>query len=162
MECSEGCPREYHRENDGRAMTGAQAYGAWVPVAKEILTELAQAQSNPVSYGNLAAVVQERSGISAGLVPVAEWMGRVLTQVSTMPDGADLMRLVQTPAGNAKPKRTRTTGAKPASVNKPASEKQSTASRPAKGKPKAEDAEPTFCPIHFLQLSASGQCGECE
>ena len=162
MECSESCPREYHREKDGRAMTAAQAYGAWVPAAQAILVEMGEAQSGPVSYGSLAAVVQERSGISAGQVPVADWMSRVLSQVSALPDGTDLMRLVQTPAATTTPKRTRTTAAKPASVNKPASEKQLTASRPAKGKSKSDDAEPTFCPIHFLQLSASGQCGECE
>lgn len=155
MECSEGCPRGFHREKDGRAMTGAQAYGAWVPAAKEILTEIAGAPGT-ITYTDLAIAVQERTGISAGQVPLAEWIGRVGNLVSQQPGAEELVKIIREPVGIVKPKQTR------AKVVNPVSASNAAKANVAKAKPKAEEVELAVCPIHFLQVSASGQCGECE
>ena len=140
-------------------MTGAQAYGAWVPAAKEILLEAGQQQPPAIyNYDALAWAIQASSGISAGQVPVADWVGRVLDQLSVQPDGAELLRLVRKPVGTDKSRRSTPTSDK----RKLVASNKTLADKPTKSKAKAEAVELEVCPIHFLQLSASGQCSECE
>jgi hypothetical protein len=61
-------------------VSNADAYTAWTPFAREILLEAAASDRGVTTYSDLAAAVQERSGISTDQ-PAAEWVGRLLARV---------------------------------------------------------------------------------
>ena len=166
MECADSCPRGFHRERDARAMTGAQAYGAWVPAAGEILTELAPQYPATVTQAEFAAALQDRTGISAGQVPLGEWLGKVMADVGKHDGGEQLLRLIQLPPGavaaSKKTGRAKTAKATTVSATTDGQPTQSPKATRKPAKPRVEEVEIAVCPIHFLQLPASGQCAECD
>jgi hypothetical protein len=61
-------------------VSNADAYTAWTPFAHDILLATAASESGRITYNDLAAAVQEHSGISTDQ-PAAEWVGKLLARV---------------------------------------------------------------------------------
>lgn len=68
-----------HRANR-TYVSNADAYTAWTPFAREILLAAAASERGVITYGDLAAAVQEQSGISTDQ-PAVEWVGKLLARV---------------------------------------------------------------------------------
>lgn len=68
-----------HRTNRSY-VSNADAYTAWAPFAREILLAAAASERGGCTYSELAAAVQEQSGISTDQ-PAAEWVGKLLARV---------------------------------------------------------------------------------
>ena len=69
-----------HRSNS-TYVSNADAHAAWTPFAHDALIETARTYGAVIHYQDLAALVQDRSGITTDQVP-AHWVGKVLDRVA--------------------------------------------------------------------------------
>ncbi|ROS79127.1 hypothetical protein [Cellulomonas sp. PhB143] len=72
--------RGYWNESDGSAVDAATAHDRWAQDAYGVLTEIATEYGGLITYGELAELVQEDSGIRTS-VQQHHWIGKVLSRV---------------------------------------------------------------------------------
>lgn len=178
-----------YRVADSTPVKFKDAIAAWVPLAYEELVTTAQHYRAYVTYGELGERVQELSGIRTRM-QLANWIGKLLEQVAlvaktnkeppltslcvhqdgTIGDGyAHAPKsVVDTPGEDieyyAAQHRLlcyqKYAQDLPADGGQPALTKAETERRSLK-KTK-EPAPQEFCPVHFIELPASGRCDYCD
>ena len=125
-----------YRLGDGAPVTLESARAIWTAVAREVLEDA----PGPVTHGELARQVQQRSGVYTRMA-VADWLPVV---VGGLDDAELTARLrVDPPAATPRAKAT------------------ARAPRAAPAPRKREAPPPAICPTCFMQLPASGRCDTC-
>ncbi len=129
-------------------VSNADAYTAWTPFAREILLETAASDRGAITYSDLAAAVQERSGISTDQ-PAAEWVGRLLTRVDD-----DAAKRGEEPLGSycAQPR---------TPVAQRATAARSRATPAVRRIPTASTRREVTCHSCFLIVAAGATCSSC-
>lgn len=54
---------------------------SWIPIAHEVLTEVAGKYNRTITYSELTEIVQERSGIRTNML-ISNWSGKLLERVA--------------------------------------------------------------------------------
>jgi hypothetical protein len=180
-----------YRESDGCAVQMTDAKNAWIPLAREALERVARVYHGLINYGELAAELQDRSGIRTRQL-IHYWIGDVLGAVSrdchskgepllsalcvlqngSIGDGYRVA-LAET-SGRAAPEDLdlaaaeerlscyRYFGARiPADGGRPAFTPQVAAQRHVSAQRAWTDRRRPVCPTCHLELPATGQCDLC-
>lgn len=176
-------------EADGAKAKFADAMAAWVPIAHEVLVQTAGNYNRTTTYKELTDVVQERSGIRTKML-IGNWSGKLLEQVAVRAveageppltslcvhqDGTIGEGYARAPKSVPSDPDTnvedlaarhrllcyrRYADDLPAGGGAPTLTAQVVEARSRHAK--AGVKQRAICPVHFMQLSASGVCAECE
>jgi hypothetical protein len=177
-----------YRVDDGSEVSLADAQLAWTAAAREVLIETAGRYQDYVTYGQLAELVQERSGIRTrsqmrtwinGILALVaaesiarnepplralcvrqdESVGASYGDVALFPDG-NVPADLEAHAASARLDCYRYFGAAvPPGGGHPELTRKVAASR--KRAAKQREVPPVLCPTCFTQLPSSGQCDNC-
>lgn len=176
-------------ESDGTKAKFADALSAWVPIAHEVLVQTAGNYNKTTTYKELTDVVQERSGIRTKML-IGNWSGKLLEQVAVRAvdageppltslcvhqDGTIGAGYVLAPKSVPSDPNTdvedlaaehrllcyrRYADDLPSDGGAPTLTPQVIESRSRHVKPGVKQR--AICPLHFMELPASGVCAECE
>lgn len=176
-------------EADGAKVKFADALAAWVPIAHEVLVQTAGNYNWTTTYKELTDVVQERSGIRTKML-IGNWSGKLLEQVAVRaaeagePPLTSLCVHQNGTIGEGYARAPKSVPSDPdTDVDDLAAQHRLLCYRryaddlPADGgtrtltpqvaEVRARQAKigvkhRAICPIHFMELPASGVCAECE
>lgn len=176
-------------EADGTKAKFSDALAAWVPIAHEVLVQTAGNYNQTTTYKELTDIVQERSGIRTKML-IGNWSGKLLEQVAVRAKEAGEPPLTSLcvhqdgtiGAGYAlAPKSVpsdpdtdvedlaaqhrllcyrRYAADLPSDGGAPTLTAQVVEARARQVKPGVKQRP--ICPLHFMELSASGVCAVCE
>ncbi|WP_281873128.1 hypothetical protein [Brachybacterium paraconglomeratum] len=176
-------------EADGAKAQFADALAAWVPIAHEVLVQTAGNYNRTTTYKELTDVVQELSGIRTKML-IGNWSGKLLEKVAvraaeaseppltslcvhqdgTIGDGYSRApkSVSSDPGTNVEDLAAqhrllcyrRYADDLPADGGAPTLTAQVIEARSRHGKTGAKPR--AICPVHFMELPATGVCAECE
>lgn len=176
-------------ETDGAKAEFADALAAWVPIAHDSLVQTASNYNRTTTYKELTEAVQLRSGIRTKML-IGNWSGKLLEQVAVgaaavgeppltalcvHQDGTIGAGYRQAPKSVSSDPSTdvddlaahhrllcyqRYAVDLPVDGGVPTLTPKVVESRARRAK--GRERQRTVCPIHFMELSATGACAECE
>ena len=175
--------------SDGTKVDFADAMATWVPLAHEMLVRTASTYNATTTYKQLTEAVQERSGIRTKML-IGNWSGKLLERVARQaadtaePPLTSLCVHQDGTIGDGYLQAPRAVADTPdADVEELAAEhrflcyQRYATDLPADGgaptltaqvaqarsrRPPSEPARPATCPIHYVELSATGVCSDCD
>lgn len=174
---------------DGARAKFADALAAWVPIAHELLVQTAGSYNQTTTYKELTEVVQERSGIRTKML-IGNWSGKLLEQVAVRaaeagePPLTSLCVHQNGTIGDGYAKAPKSVDSDPntdvddlAAQHRLLCYQRYADDLPADGgtptltrqvaearsrRTKTGTKKRPVCPIHFIELPATGICAECE
>lgn len=176
-------------EADGSKAKFAHALAAWVPIAHEVLVQTAGTYNRTTTYKELTDVVQEHSGIRTKML-IGNWSGKLLEQVAVRaaeagePPLTSLCVHQDGTIGEGYARAPKSVPSDPdADVDDLAAQHRLLCYRryaddlpsdggaptltPQVAKARSRHAKTgvkqrAICPVHFMELSATGVCAGCE
>ena len=167
--------------SDGTRVDFADAMDRWVPLAHEILVQTAKTYNATTTYKQLTEAVQEARASARELI--THWIGKLLERVARRVEGQPPLTSsasirTERSAGYFQAPRAVADTPTPTSRNSPPSTGSCyqryartcprggapPSPRRSRGAipPSTPTARPATCPIHYVELSATGVCSDCD